>query len=70
MEGRLEGETQLPPVGSNLELEDAQVGRLTSVAAADSGFVALAYVKRAVTPPCEVLGSWAEGRYKVALLAD
>ena len=70
VEGRLEGGTQLPPVGSNLELEDAQVGRLTSVAAADSGFVALAYVKRAVTPPCEVLVSWAEGREIVALLAD
>ena len=70
VEGRLEGETQLPPVGSNLELEDVQVGRLTSVAAADSGFVALAYVKRAVNLPSEALLSWAEGREIVALLAD
>ena len=70
VEGRLEGETQLPPVGSTLELEDVQVGRLTSVAVADSGFVALAYVKRAVNLPSEVLLSWAEGREKVALLAD
>ena len=70
VEGRLEGEAQLPPVGSNLELDDAQVGRLTSVAAADSGFVALAYVKRAVTLPCEALVRWAEGRDEVVLLAD
>tara|TARA_B100000586_G_C20096695_1_gene422866 strand:- start:645 stop:1484 length:840 start_codon:yes stop_codon:yes gene_type:complete len=70
VEGRLEGGTQLPPVGSNLELEDVQVGRLTSVAAADSGFVALAYVKRAVNLPSEALLSWAEGREIVALLAD
>ena len=70
VEGQLEGETQLPPVGSNLELEDVQVGRLTSVAAADSGFVALAYVKRAVNLPSEALLSWAEGREIVALLAD
>ena len=70
VEGGLEGEAQLPPVGSNLVLEDAQVGRLTSVAAADSGFVALAYVKRAVTLPCEALVRWAEGRDEVALLAD
>ena len=70
VEGRFEGETQLPPVGSNLELEDVQVGRLTSVAAADSGFVALAYVKRAVNLPSEALLSWAEGREIVALLAD
>ncbi len=70
VEGRLEGQTQLPPVGSNLELEDVQVGRLTSVAAADSGFVALAYVKRAVNLPSEALLSWAEGREIVALLAD
>jgi len=70
VEGRLEGGTQLPPVGSNLELEDVQVGRLTSVAAADSGFVALAYVKRAVNLPSEALLSWAEGREIVTLLAD
>ena len=70
VEGRLKGEAQLPSVGSNLELEDVQVGRLTSVAAADSGFVALAYVKRAVTLPCEALVRWAEGRDEVALLAD
>jgi len=70
LEGRLEGEAQLPPVGSNLELEDVQVGRLTSVAADDSSFVALAYVKRAVILPCEALVRWAEGRAEVALLAD
>ena len=70
VEGRLKGEGRLPPVGSNLELEDAQIGGLTSVAAADSGFVALAYVKRAVTLPCEALVRWAEGRDKVSLLVD
>ena len=70
VEGRLEDKAQLPPVGSNLELEDVQVGRLTSVAADGSGFVALAYVKRAVNLPCAVLACWAEGREEVLLLAD
>mgnify|MGYP003327185881 CR=1 FL=1 len=70
VEGHFKGEVQLPPVGSNLELEDSQIGRLTSVAAADSGFVALAYVKRAVALPGEALVRWGEGLAEVALLAD
>jgi tRNA-modifying protein YgfZ len=41
----------VPDVGSELLAGDKVVGRLTSVAAAVGGAVALAYVQRAVVPP-------------------
>jgi folate-binding protein YgfZ len=45
----------VPEVGSELLVDDKVVGRLTSVAAADGGAVALAYVQRAVQPPVAAL---------------
>ena len=44
-------EDGVPEAGSELLVDDKVVGRLTSVAPADSGAVGLAYVQRAVTPP-------------------
>ena len=41
----------VPAAGSELLVDDKVVGRLTSVATADGGAVALAYVQRAVQPP-------------------
>lgn len=41
----------VPPAGSDLVVDDKVVGRLTSVAPAPDGAVALASVARAVTPP-------------------
>ena len=70
VEGLLDSDTRLPPLGSDLVLEDVQIGRLTSVAADPPGFVALAYVKRAVTLPCGALARWVESQAEVVLLAD
>jgi hypothetical protein len=44
-------ESGVPEAGSELFVDDKVVGRLTSVAAVDTGAVALAYVQRAVVPP-------------------
>jgi folate-binding protein YgfZ len=41
----------VPEAGSELIVDDKVVGKLTSVAPADGGAVALAFVQRAVTPP-------------------
>lgn len=41
----------VPAAGSDLLVDDKVVGKLTSVAPADGGAVALAFVQRAVTPP-------------------
>lgn len=68
--GSFDGDTRSPRVSSNLEIEGTQIGRLTSVAVGDSGFVALAYVKRSVVLPAEARACWAEGSLKVSLLAE
>ena len=41
----------VPDAGSDVLVDDKVVGKLTSVAPADGGAVALAFVQRAVTPP-------------------
>ena len=52
----------LPPAGATLEVDGAAVGALTSVAARpDGGAVALAYVKRDVTPPANAAVRWDGG---------
>lgn len=61
LRGVVIGTNVLPPAGAALHLADgAEVGRLTSVGESLDlrAPVALAYVKRAVTPPAEVIVRW------------
>jgi len=59
-----------PPVGATVEVADAAVGALTSVARApDGGAVALAYVKRDVTPPAGATLRWDGGDSRARLEA-
>ena len=53
----------LPPVGATIRSDDKDVGHLTSVAESldRRAPVALAYVRRAVTPPAEVTVAWEGG---------
>jgi glycine cleavage system aminomethyltransferase T len=51
------------PVGATVQADGKEVGKLTSVAFSP-GFeatVALAYVRRAVEPPAEVVVEWGGG---------
>jgi folate-binding protein YgfZ len=51
-----------PPRGASVEVDGAAVGALTSVAASpEGGAVALAYVKRDITPPAAVALRWDGG---------
>ena len=53
----------VPPVGAGIESDGKEVGRLTSVAVSPGlgATVALAYVRRAVEPPADVVVSWDGG---------
>jgi tRNA-modifying protein YgfZ len=52
----------LPPAGATVEVDGAAVGALTSVAGPpEGGAVALAYVKRDVTPPAAAAVRWDGG---------
>jgi len=52
----------VPPVGTELVVDDKVVGTLTSVASTpEGGAVALAFVARAVVPPATVELRWAAG---------
>jgi len=59
-----------PPVGTELEAEGRPAGRLTSVAAVEDGFVALAEVRRAVATPADVQAVDPAGSTTVSLLDD
>lgn len=54
---------ELPPVGAEVQAGGKDVGRLTSVAVSPGlgATVALAYVRRAVEPPADVVVSWDGG---------
>ena len=58
---RLAGDGQ-PPAGAVLEHDGKEVGRLTSVARAPAGAVALAYVRREVEPPVDATVRWEGGQ--------
>jgi len=60
----------VPPVGTELEAEGRPAGRLTSVAAIENGFVALAEVRRAVATPADVQAVDPAGSTTVSLLDD
>ena len=59
-----------PPVGTELEAEGRPAGRLTSVAAVEDGFVALAEIRRAVATPVDVQAVDPTGSTTVSLLDD
>jgi tRNA-modifying protein YgfZ len=54
---------ELPPAGAEVQVDGKDVGRLTSVAVSPGlgATVALAYVRRAVEPPADVVVSWDGG---------
>jgi folate-binding protein YgfZ len=57
-----------PPVGATVEVDGTAVGALTSVAGSpDGGAVALAYVKRDVTPPADAALRWDGGDSRARL---
>jgi glycine cleavage system aminomethyltransferase T len=57
------GDSAAPPVGANVAAGGKEVGRLTSVAFSPrvGATVALAFVRRAVEPPAEVVVEWEGG---------
>ena len=59
-----------PPVGAELEAEGRPAGRLTSVAAVEDGFVALAEVRRAVATTADVKAVGPAGSTTVLLRDD
>ena len=62
---RLRGLLGEVPAGATLSLDGRDVGRVTSAA----GGVALAYVRREVEPPADLLASWDGGNATVAVRA-
>jgi len=63
LRGVIVGDGASPPVGALLEVDGKEVGRLTSVAFSPrvGATVALAFVRRAVDPPAEVVVEWEGG---------
>ncbi len=63
LRGVVVGEGAAPPVGAVVEADGKEAGRLTSVAFSprSGSTVALAYVRRAVEPPAEVVVTWDAG---------
>jgi hypothetical protein len=58
----------LAPAGATVEVDGAVVGTLTSVSPSpDGGAVALAYVKRDVTPPTAATLRWDGGEGRARL---
>ena len=63
LRGVILGDSAAPPVGANVAAGGKEVGRLTSVAFSPrvGATVALAFVRRAVEPPAEVVVEWEGG---------
>ena len=63
LRGVVVGEGAAPPAGAVVEADGKEAGRLTSVAFSPGlgATVALAYVRRAVEPPAEVVVTWDGG---------
>ena len=68
---RVEGSgASVPEAGAVIRVEDAECGRLTSVAPTDAGFVALAYLRRGTDVPVEAAVVWPDGSTTARLLPD
>jgi folate-binding protein YgfZ len=64
LRGVIVADGAVPPAGATIEVDGKDVGRLTSAAFSprlQTG-VALAYVRRAVEPPADVVVTWDDGR--------
>ena len=59
--GVVTGAAAVPPPGASVTVDGRDVGRLTSVAESARRTVALAYVRREVMPPADVVLRWDSG---------